>query len=522
MADIKISQLTARASPLTGTELLEVAFSGASYSVMLSQIALQWNPMTTAGDTLYYTGSAMARLAIGAAGTIPVSSGTAPAWLAMSGDATIDATGKVTVHSTNGSAFAASAFTDTTNATNITTGQLPAAVIPATGVAAGTYGDATHVAQFTLGLDGRITGVTSVAIGGGVATVSSVGLAMPADFAVADSPVTTAGVLTVTRANQSPNTFLAGPTAIPVGPPSYRAIAVADLPTGIPVANLTGLAAVATAGTFASLTGTPTTLAGYGIADAVAAAQIGAANGVAGLDATGHVPSAQLPASVVGALEYQGTWDANANAPAIATGSASATNKGWYYRVSVAGATVVDGNGGWHVGDWIVSNGATWDKIDNYESVVSVAGRTGAVTLAYADIAGLGTAAQQTAAFFAQIAAANQFANQQAVTPYRASVSGAVSIDLAATAKSNVLILTLTGNVTSFALTNPMDGARYRIRFIQDATGTRTLAGLAAAFKFAGGTKPTLSTAANAVDYMTADYGATEASYMCDFRAGMA
>lgn len=104
---------------------------------------------------------------------------------------------------------------------------------------------------------------------------------------------------------------------------------------------------------------------------------------------------------------------------------------------------------------------------------------------------------------------ANVFTRVQGVTPYRANISGAVSIDLSATARSNNLHLTLTGNVSSFALTNPTDGAVYNIRFIQDGTGSRTFAGFPAAFKFAGGTAPTFSTAAGAVDFLSAEYGST-------------
>lgn len=121
----------------------------------------------------------------------------------------------------------------------------------------------------------------------------------------------------------------------------------------------------------------------------------------------------------------------------------------------------------------------------------------------------------------AKLADANVFTNQQAVKPYRANISGAVSIDLAATAKSNNLHLTLTGNVTSFALANPIDGAVYNIRFIQDSIGSRTVT-LPGAFKFAGGAAPTFSMAANAVDFLSAEYGSTEGTYMCGFQKGMA
>src|SRR4029077_4544893 len=49
------------------------------------------------------------------------------------------------------------ATTDSTNTPDLTN----------TGVAANTYGDATHVPQFTVDAKGRITGVTNVSIPGG-------------------------------------------------------------------------------------------------------------------------------------------------------------------------------------------------------------------------------------------------------------------------------------------------------------------------------------------------------------------
>lgn len=152
---------------------------------------------------------------------------------------------------------------------------------------------------------------------------------------------------------------------------------------------------------------------------------------------------------------------------------------------------------------------------------------SGSIPDATDSAAGLMSAADKTkldgisAANLAKTNAANVFTAQQAITPYRANISGAVSIDLAATAKSNNLHLTLTGNVTSFALTNPVDGATYNIRLIQDATGSRTIT-LPSAFKFAGGVAPVFSSAANAVDFVSAEFGATEASYMSAFQRGMA
>jgi len=121
----------------------------------------------------------------------------------------------------------------------------------------------------------------------------------------------------------------------------------------------------------------------------------GAVNGYAGLDSGGKVPAAQLPSSVTGGMAYQGTWNANTNVPALASGVGT---KGYLYKVSVAGTTTLDTISQWNVGDSVVFDGTTWDKIDGVASeVVTVAGRAGAVVLAYADVSGLASMAQQAA-----------------------------------------------------------------------------------------------------------------------------
>lgn len=84
------------------------------------------------------------------------------------------------------------------------------------------------------------------------------------------------------------------------------------------------------------------------------------------------------------AVSFQGFWNATTNTPAIPT--ASVYNKGYYYIVSVSGNTNVDGITDWIATDWIVSNGTTWNKVDNTDAVSSVAGKVGAVTLVKADV----------------------------------------------------------------------------------------------------------------------------------------
>ena len=101
-----------------------------------------------------------------------------------------------------------------------------------------------------------------------------------------------------------------------------------------------------------------------------------------------------LSTAVTGALVYQGTWNALTNSPALASGTGT---KGNYYKVATAGVTSIDGISQWNIGDMIVFNGTTWDKIDGVSTeVTSVAGRVGAVTLAQADISGLTTSSSPT------------------------------------------------------------------------------------------------------------------------------
>jgi hypothetical protein len=111
----------------------------------------------------------------------------------------------------------------------------------------------------------------------------------------------------------------------------------------------------------------------------------GAANGVATLDSSGTVPLSQIPAALQGALNYQGTWNATSNSPTL---TSSVGTKGYYYVVSMAGSTNLNGITDWQIGDWAVFNGSIWQKIDNTDAVTSVNGYTGTVVLTQSDISG--------------------------------------------------------------------------------------------------------------------------------------
>jgi hypothetical protein len=87
----------------------------------------------------------------------------------------------------------------------------------------------------------------------------------------------------------------------------------------------------------------------------------------------------------LGALSYQGTWNASTNTPTL---TSSVGTKGYYYVVNVAGSTNLNGITDWKVGDWAVYNGSIWQKVDNTDAVTSVNGYTGTVVLTQPDISG--------------------------------------------------------------------------------------------------------------------------------------
>ena len=91
----------------------------------------------------------------------------------------------------------------------------------------------------------------------------------------------------------------------------------------------------------------------------------------------------------------------------------------------------------------------------------------------------------------------NAFTAGQSGTVVTLTEIATVAVDLAL---GNNFTLTLTGTATDVdAPTNAVAGQSGSIFVVQDATGGRTL-GWNTAWKWAGGTVPTLSTAADAVD----------------------
>jgi hypothetical protein len=78
-------------------------------------------------------------------------------------------------------------------------------------------------------------------------TVTSVGLSLPVEFTVTNSPVTSSGTLTATWASETAKYFFAAPNAAN-GTPSFRAIIASDIPALSYVSSVTGTSPVVSSG----------------------------------------------------------------------------------------------------------------------------------------------------------------------------------------------------------------------------------------------------------------------------------
>jgi len=138
--------------------------------------------------------------------------------------------------------------------------------------------------------------------------------------------------------------------------------------------TLEGTLAITNGGTGAGTADDARTNLGLGTA-AVANTGTSATN-IPVLDGTGKIPNDLLNFS---GLAYKGNYSLSGN-PTVPV-----ETSGNYYIISEAG-TETGSALTFAAGDWMISNGAAWQKITNSSAVSSVAGKTGAVLLSGADI----------------------------------------------------------------------------------------------------------------------------------------
>jgi len=160
------------------------------------------------------------------------------------------------------------------------------------------------------------------------------------------------------------------------------------------------------------------------------------------------------PSLLKGTVTYKGTWSAATNTPTLVNPPDSTTN-GFYYVVSAAGTQF---SLSFNIGDWIISNGSAWEKVDNTDAVSSVFGRTGAVVGVSTDYSAVGITATAVGASSPSTGA---FTTLSATTPL-AVASGGTGVTTS-TGTTNVV---LSGSPT---ITTPV------IAQINDASGNETL-----------------------------------------------
>lgn len=214
---------------------------------------------------------------------------------------------------------------------------------------------------------------------GGSGTVTHVGMTMPAEFAVGGTPITTTGTFTVTKANQSANTFYAGPSSGSAAAPLFRILAPGDLPVATTSAfgavKPDGTTITISSGVITAVGGGGITYPGAGVPNSTGTAwgtsySVGtAANNLLSLPGGGFAglagPSGFLTADATGKyLDYN-----TANGPAIPTATIAAGGSqippassapSIMYIVTDGASTCDTSTGGGSTRVLLIKNGGSW------------------------------------------------------------------------------------------------------------------------------------------------------------------
>jgi hypothetical protein len=190
--------------------------------------------------------------------------------------------------------------------------------------------------------------------GYGTGSVTSVAATAGTGISVTGSPITTSGTLNITNTAPDQTVVLNAGTGISTSGtyPNFT-ITNTNLSSGgtvTSVASGTGLTGgpITTSGTL-SIANTGVTAGTYGSAAVIPVIQV---------NSQGQITN--ISTQPTNAPAYQGTWNANTNTPILVSSVGTA---GYYYVVSVAGNTTLNGVSGWAVGDWAIFENGVWQKI---------------------------------------------------------------------------------------------------------------------------------------------------------------
>lgn len=121
----------------------------------------------------------------------------------------------------------------------------------------------------------------------------------------------------------------------------------------------------------------------------------GIANGYGSLDINGKQPLSEVNDALIGNVHWKGIYNGTVIISSPDTGlignalpTPSSSNTGWYF---IAQGSFTNSGNNYETGDWIISDGLTWNKVDNTDAVSSVNSKVGNVVLNTDDILETGT-----------------------------------------------------------------------------------------------------------------------------------
>jgi hypothetical protein len=233
----------------------------------------------TAGSVAYGDGSSIAFSAAGSSGQLLASSGTgAPTWTSLSSigvtSISFGSTGLTPATATSGAITVAGTLavaSGGTGQTSYTNGQLlignttgntlaKATLTASTGISVTNGAGSITLTNTAPDQVVSLTGAGTTTISGTypsftitsndtyVGTVTSVGLSMPTQFTVTNSPVTSSGTLTAAWNTQTANYVLAGPTSGGAAVPTFRALVAGDVPALSYVSSVSATAPITSTG----------------------------------------------------------------------------------------------------------------------------------------------------------------------------------------------------------------------------------------------------------------------------------
>lgn len=233
----------------------------------------------TAGSVAYGNGSSIAFSAAGSSGQLLASSGTgAPTWTSLSSigvtSISFGTTGLTPATATSGAITVAGTLAVAnggTGQTSYTNGQLlignttgntlaKATLTASTGISVTNGAGSITLTNTAPDQVVSLTGAGTTTISGTypsftitsndtyIGTVTSVGLSMPTQFTVTNSPVTSSGTLTAAWNTQTANYVLAGPTSGAAAAPTFRALVAGDVPALSYVSSVSATAPITSTG----------------------------------------------------------------------------------------------------------------------------------------------------------------------------------------------------------------------------------------------------------------------------------